>query len=64
MSKKKKRKEVIVRNTFILEHCMACIISKSPQHSYSHHGHRASAVGELLHMDLCRPYPVQTPDGK
>jgi hypothetical protein len=49
---------------FPQEHCIACIIGKSPQHSYSHNGHRASKVGELLHMDLCGPYPVQTPDGK
>jgi hypothetical protein len=49
---------------FVHEHCVACIIGKSPQHSYSHHGHRASSIGELLHMDLCGPYPVQTPDGK
>jgi hypothetical protein len=49
---------------FVAEHCVACIIGKSPQHSYSHHGHRASAIGELLHMDLCGPYPIQTPDGK
>ena len=41
-----------------------CIIGKSPQHSYSHNGHRVSKIGELLYMDLCRPYPVQTPDGK
>jgi Reverse transcriptase (RNA-dependent DNA polymerase) len=49
---------------FVQEHCVACIIGKSPQHSYLHHGHRAMAIGELLHMDLCGPYPVQTPDGK
>ena len=49
---------------FTQEHCVACIIGKSPQHSYSHNGNRASKVAELLHMDLCGPYPVQTPDGK
>ena len=49
---------------FTQEHCVACIVGKSPQHSYSHSGHRASRVGELLHMDICGPYPVQTPDGK
>ena len=37
---------------------------KSPQHPYSHHGNHALQVGELLHMDICSPYPVQTPDGK
>ena len=50
--------------SFAQEHCVACIIGKSPQHSYSHNGRRASKIGELLHMDLCGPYPVQTPDGK
>jgi hypothetical protein len=49
---------------FVQEHCIACMIGKSPQHTYSHHGHLASAIGELLHMDLCGPYPVQTPDGR
>src|SRR6202522_786677 len=49
---------------FVQEHCVACVIGKSPQHPYSHNGHRAMAIGELLHMDLCGPYPVQTPDGK
>src|ERR1700678_954170 len=49
---------------FVQEHCMACIIGKSPQHSYSHNGHWALTIGELIHMDLCGPYPTQTPDGK
>jgi hypothetical protein len=49
---------------FTRDHCVACIIGKSPQQSYSHHGHRASKVGELLHMDLCGPYPVQGPRGE
>ena len=43
---------------------MACIVDKSPQHSYSNNGHRALAIGELFHMDLCGPYPMQTLDGK
>ena len=46
------------------EHCVACLIGKSPQQSYSHHGNRATAVGELLHMDLCGPYPTQGPRGE
>jgi hypothetical protein len=49
---------------FKQENCIACIVGKSPQHPYSHNGRRASKVGELLHMDICGPYPVQTPDGK
>ena len=43
---------------FAHEHCIACIVGKSPQHSYSHNGCRASGIGELLHMDMCGPYPV------
>jgi len=46
---------------FTHENCVACIIGKSPQHSYSHNGNRASQVGELLHMDLCGLYPTQGP---
>ena len=46
------------------DHCVACIVGKSPQQSYSHNGHQAMKVGELLHMDLCGPYPVQGPCGK
>ena len=47
---------------FIYEHCVACIVGKSPQHFDSHHGNRASQAGELIHMDPCGPYLVQTPD--
>ena len=49
---------------FLHDHCVSCIIGKSPRQSYSHHGHRASKIGELLHMDLCGPYPVQAPRGE
>ena len=46
------------------DHCVACIVGKSPQQSYSNNGCHATAVGELLHMDLCGPYPVQGPRGE
>ena len=39
-------------------------MGESPQLSYSHHGHRASKIGELIHMDICGPYPVQAPHGE
>ena len=55
---------VHLEGPFLRDRCVACIIGKSPQLSYSHHGHRASKVGELLHMDLCGPYPVQGPHGE
>jgi len=55
---------VVYQGPFERDHCIVCIIGKSPQHSYTHHGHRASQIGELLHMDLCGPYPTQGPHGE
>ena len=55
---------VTFEGPFVRDHCVACIIGKSPQHSYSHNGDQASRIGELLHMDLCGPYPVQAPGGE
>ena len=49
---------------FIRDHCIPCLVGKSPQRSYSSQGHRASKIGELLHMDLCGPFPVQAPHGE
>ena len=39
-------------------------MGKSPQKSYPYHGNRALLVGDLLHMDLCGPFPVQAPRGE
>ena len=47
--------------SFLRNYCISCIVGKSPQKSYPFRGNRASAVGELLHMDLCGPFPVQAP---
>lgn len=44
---------------FVQDHCIPCLVSKSPQRSYSYQGNRAGKVAELLHMDLCGPFPVQ-----
>ncbi|KAJ3486618.1 hypothetical protein NLJ89_g11795 [Agrocybe chaxingu] len=41
--------------------CIPCLIGKSPQRPYDHNGIRASNIGELLHLDICGPYPVKTP---
>lgn len=49
---------------FVTDHCIPCLVGKSPQRSYSLTGHRASKIGELLHMDLCGPFPVQAPHGE
>jgi hypothetical protein len=57
-------KGVAFEGPFLHDHCVPCIVGKSPRQSYSHHGHRASKIGELLHMDLCGPYPVQAPRGE
>ena len=56
-------KGVTFEGSFLWDHCVACIVGKSPQHPYSHNGHCATRIGELLHMDLCGPYPVKAPGG-
>ena len=38
--------------SFIQNHCISCIVGKSPQKFYPSHGHHADVVSELLHMDL------------
>ena len=50
--------------SFIRDHCISCIVGKSPQKSYALRGNRAKQIGELLHMDLCGPFPVQAPRGE
>ena len=55
---------VRLEGAFITDHCIPCLVGKSPQRSYYPTGHRASKVGELLHMDLCGPFPVQAPRGE
>ena len=55
---------VQLEGSFTHDHCIPCLVGKSPQCSYYFHGHRASKIGELLHMDLCSPYSVQGPRGE
>ena len=50
--------------SFLRDHCISCIVGKIPQKSYHFHGNHATHVGELLHMDLCGPFPVQAPHGE
>ena len=57
-------KGVSFEGSFLRDHCIPCLIGKSPQHSYSHLGHCAAKIGELLHMDICGPFPVQAPHGE
>ena len=42
-------------------HCIPCLIGKQPQRPFPHHGHCATMVGELLHVDVCGPFPTLTP---
>ena len=55
---------VQLEGPFVRDHCIPCLVGKSPQRSYSFHGHRATKIGELLHMDLCGPFPVQGSQGE
>ena len=57
-------KGVLLKGPFVRDHCIPCIVGKSPQISYSYHGNRATKIAELLHMDICGPFPVQAPRGK
>ena len=50
--------------SFLRDHCISCIVGKCPQRSYPFRGNRAQLVGDLLHMDLCGPFPVQAPRGE
>jgi hypothetical protein len=47
--------------SFQRSHCISCLIGKSPQQPYNHHGNRAANPGDLLHMDTCGPFPTLTP---
>lgn len=42
------------------QHCIPCLIGKHPQQPFPHHHHRASKICELLHMDTCGPFSVET----
>ena len=55
---------VKLEGPFLRDYCISCIVGKSPQRSYPFHGNSALLVGDLLHMDLCGPFPVQAPRGE
>ena len=57
-------KGVDLEGSFVHDHCIPCLVGKSPQLPYTHNGNRATKIGELLHMDLCSPFPVQGPHGE
>ena len=41
--------------------CIPCLTGKSPQIPYSHNANRASSVCDLIHVDICGPFPTLTP---
>ena len=41
--------------------CIPCLIGKSPQAPYTHNAKHALAVGDLVHIDTCGPFPTLTP---
>jgi Pol polyprotein, beta-barrel domain/GAG-pre-integrase domain len=57
-------KGVNLEGSFVRDHCIPCLVGKSPQLPYAQNGNRATKIGELLHMDLCGPFPVQGPHGE
>jgi len=50
--------------SFDRDRCVPCLIGKSPQCPYSNNGNRATRIAELLHIDICGPFPTATPNGK
>ena len=46
--------------SFTSDHCIPCIIGKSPQTPFSSNKHRAKEICKLIHVDTCGPYPVLT----
>jgi hypothetical protein len=49
------------KGAFLHSHCIPCLIGKQPQSSFTHNGHRANGICDLLHMDTCGPFPTLTP---
>jgi len=45
---------------FTSDHCIPCVIGKSPQMPFSSNKHCAEELCELIHVDTCGPYPVLT----
>ena len=43
-------------------HCESCIIGKHPREPHPYRGNRAENPLDLIHIDICGPFPVLTPD--
>ena len=44
--------------------CEACILGKHPRAPHPPSSSRAALALELIHSDICGPFPIQTPHGK
>ena len=55
---------VKLEGSFACDHFISCFVGKSSQKLYPLCGNWALLVGDLLHMDLCGPFPVQVPHGE
>ena len=51
-------------SSFNRDRCVPCLIGKSPQCPFPSNGNRAARVAELLHIDICGPFPTATSNGK
>jgi len=49
---------------FNCDYCVSCLIGKSPQHPFSNNGNLAMRITELLHINICGPFPTATPNEK
>jgi hypothetical protein len=48
-----------------LQRCEACIMAKHPRQSFPpSENSRAASMLDLIHSDICGPFPVRTPHGK
>jgi hypothetical protein len=43
-------------------HCELCIIGKHPRKPYPYHGNHAKYPLDLIHINICGPFPVSMPD--
>jgi len=55
---------VIWTGLFAKEFCIPCLIGKHLQQPYTNYGNCVMRICELLHMDMCGPFPVQMPHKK
>jgi hypothetical protein len=44
--------------------CVPCVIGRQPADPYPFRGNRAEGILDIIHMDICGPFPVTTPHGK